>query len=49
LIVSIEGGIHNIKINAAGISSTVINADVEFTKDMNYSLFACNVLNNIED
>jgi hypothetical protein len=44
----IEGGIHNIKINAAGTSTTVINADVEFTKDMNYSLFACNVLNNIE-
>jgi len=44
----IEAGTRNIKVNAAGTSTTVINADVDFTKDMNYSLFACNVLNNIE-
>ncbi len=44
----IEAGIRNIKVNAAGTSTTVINADVDFTKDMSYSLFACNVLNNIE-
>ncbi|MCX7743162.1 MAG: DUF4397 domain-containing protein [Flavobacteriales bacterium] len=44
----IEAGTRNIKVNAAGTSTTVINADVNFTKDMYYSLFACNVLNGIE-
>lgn len=44
----IEAGTRNIKVNAAGTSTTVINADVDFTKDMNYSLFACNVLAQIE-
>jgi hypothetical protein len=44
----IDAGTRNIKVNAAGTSTTVINADVEFTKDSYYSLFACNNLDNIE-
>lgn len=44
----ITSGVRNIKVNAAGTSTTVINADIEFTSNMNYSLFACNLLNNLE-
>ncbi len=44
---SVTAGTRNIKVNAAGTSTTVINADVPFTKDKNYSLFAFNRLASI--
>jgi hypothetical protein len=34
-------------VNVAGTSTTVINADVPFTKDMNYTLFAIDSVSNI--
>jgi hypothetical protein len=36
----VEAGTRNIKVNVAGTTTTVINADVPFNKDMNYSVFA---------
>jgi hypothetical protein len=36
----LEAGTRNLKVNVAGTSTTVINADVPFTKDMSYSVFA---------
>lgn len=36
----VESGTRNIKINVAGTSTTVINADLTLTKDVNYSIFA---------
>ncbi len=36
----LEPGTRNLKVNVAGTSTTVINADVPFTKDMSYSVFA---------
>ncbi|MFN4285762.1 MAG: DUF4397 domain-containing protein [Lacibacter sp.] len=44
---TVAAGTRNIKVNAAGTSTTVINADVPFEKDRNYSLFAVNQLANI--
>lgn len=44
---TVNAGTRNIKVNAAGTSTTVINADVPFTKDKNYSLFAYNQLASI--
>lgn len=44
---TVTAGTRNIKVNAAGTTTTVINADVPFTKDKNYSLFACNQLSSI--
>jgi hypothetical protein len=43
----IEEGTKNLKVNVAGTSTTVINADVPFTKDMNYTLFAIDSVSNI--
>jgi hypothetical protein len=40
----INEGSRNIKVNAAGTSATVINADITVTKDVNYSVFAINNL-----
>lgn len=44
---TVTAGTRNIKVNAAGTTTTVINADVPFTKDKNYSLFAYNQLSSI--
>ncbi len=44
---TVNAGTRNIKVNAAGTSTTVINADVPFLKDKNYSLFAYNQLASI--
>ncbi len=44
---TVNAGTRNIKVNAAGTSTSVINADVPFTKDKNYSLFAFNLLASI--
>ena len=43
----VEEGTRNLKVNAAGTSTTVINADVPFTKDKNYSVFAVDSLSKI--
>lgn len=43
----VNAGTRNIKVNAAGTSTTVINADIPFTKDKNYSVFAYNQLASI--
>jgi hypothetical protein len=37
---AVIAGTRNIKVNVTGTSSTVIEADLDFTKDMNYSIFA---------
>jgi len=39
---SVNAGTRNIKVNAAGTSTTVINADLPFVKDKNYSVYAFN-------
>lgn len=44
----VNAGARNIKVNAAGTSTSVINADVTFEKDKNYSVFAINRLASIE-
>jgi hypothetical protein len=41
-------GTRNIKVNGAGSSSSVINANVTFMSDAFYSVFAVNDFNNIE-
>lgn len=40
-------GSRNFKVNAAGTSTTVINADVTLLKDKNYSVFAVDSLSKI--
>ncbi|CAN5640641.1 DUF4397 domain-containing protein [soil metagenome] len=44
---TVKAGTRNIKVNAAGTSTSVINADIPFTKDKNYSLFAIDSLSVI--
>lgn len=44
----VEEGTRNIKVKATGTETTVINADIAFTADLDYSLFAANVLASIE-
>ena len=44
----LEAGNRNIKVNATGTSNTVINADVALTKDMNYSVFAYDMVSAIK-
>lgn len=39
---TVNAGTRNIKVNAAGTTTTVINADIPFVKDKNYSVFAFN-------
>ncbi len=43
----VVAGTRGIKVNAAGTSTTVINANVPFEKDKNYSVYAVNVLASI--
>ena len=44
---SVKAGSRNIKVNATGTTSSVINASVPVAKDKNYSIFAGNVLASI--
>jgi len=44
---SVNAGTRNIKVNAAGTSTSVINADVPFVAGKNYSLFAVDSLSKI--
>ena len=44
----VEPGVRNVKVNAAGTSTSVINADVTLAEGKNYSVFAINQLANIE-
>jgi hypothetical protein len=37
---AVTAGTRNIKVNVTGTSTTVIEADLDFSKDMNYSIFA---------
>jgi hypothetical protein len=46
--IELNAGTRNIKVNASGTSTTVINADINFEENKNYSLFACNTLAAIE-
>lgn len=42
-----ESGTRNIKVNVAGTTTTVINADLMLTKDVNYSIFAIDSVSKI--
>lgn len=42
-----ESGTRNIKVNVAGTTTTVINADLMLTKDVNYSVFAIDSVSKI--
>jgi hypothetical protein len=44
----VGAGTRNIKVNATGTTTTVINADVTFVANNSYSVFAVNDLSNIE-
>lgn len=44
---SVNSGTRNIKVNVTGTSTSVINANVPFDKDMNYSIFAIDSVSNI--
>jgi hypothetical protein len=43
----LTAGTRNIKVNVTGTASTVIEADLDFVKDMNYSIFAIDAVANI--
>lgn len=45
---NVEAGSRNFKVNAAGTSTSVINADATIDPNTNYSLFAINRLSTIE-
>ncbi|SIQ57931.1 DUF4397 domain-containing protein [Pontibacter lucknowensis] len=44
----VPAGRRNIKVNAAGTNTSVINANLDLERNMNYSVFAINTLSNIE-
>ena len=44
----VNSGRRNIKVNASGTSTTVINADLDLVEGRNYSVFAANTLSSIE-
>jgi hypothetical protein len=44
---SVNSGIRNIKVNVAGTTTSVINADITFEKDKNYSIFAVDAVSKI--
>ncbi|MFD2246232.1 DUF4397 domain-containing protein [Pontibacter ruber] len=44
----VRAGNRNIKVNAAGTSTTVINADANLAANQSYTIFAANTLTNIE-
>ena len=45
---SLEEGAHNVKVNVTDTDNTVIEADLDLMADTYYSIFACNVVDNIE-
>lgn len=45
---TVPSGTRNIKVNVTGTSTTVIEANIDFMKDKNYSVFAVNSVANIE-
>ena len=45
---AVPTGTRNFKVNAAGTSTTVINADVQVAKDVNYTIIATNTVAAIE-
>ena len=45
---TVNSGTRNVKVNVTGTQTTVIEANVDFMKDMNYSVFAVNSVANIE-
>lgn len=45
---NVNSGSRNIKVNAAGTTTSVINANVTFDPSKSYSVFACNRLASIE-
>ncbi len=45
---SVNAGTRNIKVNVAGTSTSVINADLPLTKNASYSIFAVNTVSSIE-
>lgn len=44
----VEAGRRNVKVNAAGTSTTVIDANLDLERNENYSVFAINTLSAIE-
>jgi Domain of unknown function (DUF4397) len=44
---TVTAGKRNVKVNATGTATSVINADVDFAKDKNYSVFAIDSLKDI--
>jgi hypothetical protein len=44
---SVASGTRNIKVNVAGSTTTVINADLALTKNQNYSIFAVDSVSKI--
>lgn len=46
--VELNAGTRNIKVNVSGTTTTVINADITFEENKNYSLFACNAVAALE-
>jgi hypothetical protein len=44
---TVNAGTRNVKVNVAGSSTTVINADLPITMDKNYSVFATNLVASI--
>jgi hypothetical protein len=44
---SVISGTRNIKVNVAGTSTSVINADLAFTKNQHYSIFAVDSVSKI--
>jgi hypothetical protein len=45
---ALKAGVRNIKVNVTGTATTVIEADLEFTKNMNYSIFAVDSVANLD-
>ncbi len=44
---SVLSGTRNVKVNVAGTATSVINADLQFMKDQNYSIFAVDSVSKI--
>jgi len=45
---TVPSGTRNVKVNVTGTSATVIEANVDFKQNINYSVFAVNSVSNIE-
>ncbi len=44
---SVASGTRNVKVNVAGTSTTVVNADLNLTTGTNYSVFACDSVSRL--